>query len=65
MDKPAMFGQIAAQVQLYEAGDADMRESARRRAQKAARPVRRPSLFEAAATEIQEAARSALGDSKT
>ena len=49
MDKPAMFGQTAARVQLYEAGDAEMRDLAKRRAERANRPVRRPSMFEAAA----------------
>jgi hypothetical protein len=48
MDKPAQFGQVAARVQLYEAGDAEMRDLARRRESRAQRQPRRPSLFEAA-----------------
>lgn len=65
MDKPATFGRTVVCVQLYEAGDAEMREQAIRRAQEAARPVHRPSLFEAAAAGIQEVAKSALGDSNS
>jgi len=65
MDKPAILGQTFALVEIYEAGDAEMRELARLRAREAAKPVRRPSLLEAAAAELQEAAKSALGDSKT
>lgn len=65
MDKPATLGQSTAVVELYEAGDAEMRELAKRRAEKAARPVRRPSLFEAAAAGLEEVAKTALGDSST
>jgi hypothetical protein len=63
MDKPAMLGGTVAPVQLYEAGDAEMRELAKRRAEKAARPVRRQSLFEEAAAGLEQVAKTAWGDS--
>jgi hypothetical protein len=65
MDKPATLGELNARVELYEAGDDEMRESAVRRAQEAPRPHRRPSLIEAAAAELQDAAKCALGDSQS
>lgn len=64
IDQPTTFNHASTRVQLYRAGDAEMRESAERRAEAGERP-RRPSLFKAAAAEIEQAAKDALGKSES
>jgi hypothetical protein len=65
MDQPATFGERTVHVQLYRAGDAEMRELAEQRVRKADQQPRRRSLFWSAKNEVEEAVESTSDEAKS